>query len=553
MATMKKLGCLIVLVVLAVPLCFFNIPTELKVSKETTYVLGPMTADGKRIDYFRAMEERFYPPEMKTDDNGYRILVQTLGVNAWQRETGDPTIGEMLFPTTEALWIQIHEKLGLDPNEKPTTPLKIETPLTLLDQSDEFQQASFWTFDDFPTLKDWLDENTAGIDLLAEAVRKPVFYIPIIREYENTSIFSPLPFAVLFRGWAQAVHARATYRLGVGDIDGAIDDIVTLHRLGRHTGRQITLLSWALGRYMEALGSSIGIGSNPNFSPTREQIERLVTELIALPPRQTFGECLEAERYLSLAVIQDMYYNPGGRCCGGTFWTRNIRWFIDINVFLERMNKHFDEWHNEHFSIDVSRPSWNPLPYLFIRSRTNLIHDTTFVVALVGQRELGRVRECKANLQLLTLALLLYEKEHGKLPDGDWREALKTAERAGGVSPPVQINFRCPSYPGLADDETTYAMVRRESGEVPTTPYTLLLVEVHPPMKMGEGDGTISEAEAKLGVRHTDAGQPMDGLGSYHSGTVVAGFRSGAVQVLSKHIKPDDLQSLLDGTAIKMP
>jgi len=96
-------------------------------------------------------------------------------------------------------------------------------------------------------------------------------------------------------------------------------------------------------------------------------------------------------------------------------------------------------------------------------------------------------------------------------------------------------------------------MVRRESGEVPTTPYTLLLVEVYPPMKMGEGDGTISEAEAKLCVRQTDAGQPMDGLGSYHSGTVDVGFRSGAVWSVWQSITPDDWQSLLDGTATKIP
>ena len=45
------------------------------ISKETTYVTGPLTADGQ-IDYFKALEERTYPPEMKTDDNGYRIFVR---------------------------------------------------------------------------------------------------------------------------------------------------------------------------------------------------------------------------------------------------------------------------------------------------------------------------------------------------------------------------------------------------------------------------------------------------------------------------------------------
>ena len=50
-------GCFIIVLVLVVPVWWFCLhTTPLRVSKETTYVLGPMTSDGKRIDYFLAME-----------------------------------------------------------------------------------------------------------------------------------------------------------------------------------------------------------------------------------------------------------------------------------------------------------------------------------------------------------------------------------------------------------------------------------------------------------------------------------------------------------------
>ena len=32
------------------------------------------------IDYCKAREQMWYPPEMNTDDNGYRIIVQHLGL-----------------------------------------------------------------------------------------------------------------------------------------------------------------------------------------------------------------------------------------------------------------------------------------------------------------------------------------------------------------------------------------------------------------------------------------------------------------------------------------
>ena len=154
--------------------------------------------------------------------------------------------------------------------------------------------------------------------------------------------------------------------------------------------------------------------------------------------------------------------------------------------------------------------------------------------------------------------LLLYEKEHGSLPDGDWREALKRAggiqERAGGISPPVLhqespaglrpplLVFRCPSHPDLAEDETTYAMI----GDVPNltpSPNQILLVEVFQPQKLGEGDGRIPFEQATFET----------GLGSHHMGGINVGFRSGAVRFISQTVNSEVWQKLLDGTAETLP
>jgi len=112
-------GCLITVLVLALPVWWFCFhTTPLRVSKETTYVLGPMTSDGKRIDYFRAMEERFYPPEMTTDDNGYRLIVRACGdMVKRERHQFSHKPGEYLPPeelASEPYRLQVYEKLGLD-------------------------------------------------------------------------------------------------------------------------------------------------------------------------------------------------------------------------------------------------------------------------------------------------------------------------------------------------------------------------------------------------------------------------------------------------------
>jgi hypothetical protein len=81
-----------------------NVP--LQIAAETTHLTEPLTSDGTRVDYFAASEQMIYPPEMATEENGYRMIVEALGVV------------EDISPEDAR---QIYEKLGLDP----------ETPVTL--------------------------------------------------------------------------------------------------------------------------------------------------------------------------------------------------------------------------------------------------------------------------------------------------------------------------------------------------------------------------------------------------------------------------------------
>ncbi|MCL2006212.1 MAG: DUF1559 domain-containing protein [Planctomycetaceae bacterium] len=569
-------GCLIVCLLLALPYYWVGChTTRLRVSEETTRALGPMTADGKRLDYFRAMEERYYPPEMKTDDNGYRLIVRAFGANiSDERHRHNFQTGENYSEKfdSEPLRLQVYEKLGLDPNVEPTMK-PVESPWNIIYQYDKdhpvaegerawvhkYQDATFWTFDDFPMLEQWYEENTAGIDLLAEAVRKPAFFIPFTRKYEHapvTESILDLELVQLPREWSRAVQARANYRLGIGDIDGVIDDIITIHHLARHSGKQGFLVSGLVGIAIEGMAISVGIGSNPEFPPTKEQIERLVRELDALPPRPAYHECLESERYFALAALQDQYWgiNPG--MMDDMFpitLLPFLGWAVDINIAMNRLNKVYDvitnpnpvenddtKWVDQIFSGTSARPI-NPFPLLFVRSRTNKIMDSLInllVSAMQAGREGWRRLECATNMQRLTLALLLYEKEHGTLPEGDWREAIRPYLGAN-----ADRYFQCPSHLRLAAGETNYAMI----GGVPNgidSPTRILIAEVTQPQRLGEGDGRLPFEKAQFGDRlDTD----FDGLGSYHTGGMNTGFRSGGMRFVLESTEPEDLRAFLDG------
>lgn len=543
----------------------FHTPS-LRVSKETTYVLGPMMQDGKRIDYFRAFEEQQYPPEMQTDENGYRSLIRNFGLLLSSDETTD----------RESYRQQIYEKLDLNPDIPPLHTIKYEnwSPWDYVkrlheqeeNEPDEKLDERFnelfrpWTLQTKPEMKDWLDKTGPLLDQLAESVRKPAFCMPMVRFDENESICTHLvreDFLQRNRTLARAAAVRANYRIGTGDIDGAIDDILTCHRLGRHTGKQGTLVMALVGLAIEGYGFSTGIASNPDSPPSKEQLERFFKEFNELPPRVSLEECLNSERLFSLAGWQEMLWGKMESMDDDPFPLRlpiAPRWYLDPNIVFRRTNQTFDamiagsldesSFDRSHHWTDVFR-----LP--FVRTRTNMMADTMMGLSMpsfyAGAEAFRRV-ECSARLQRLTLTLLLYEKDHGKLTADDWRQAVRPYLREN-----ADEIFCCPSS-RLAEDETTYALIRHESGIIPASPNAMLLVETWPAMNMSEGDGTIPASVVRQGMRtQPNRGEPMDGVGSFHPGGFQATFRNGAVRFVNKSASPEYLSELIDGTATKLP
>ena len=138
----QRLGCLrrvakygAILAVLLILFVYWNFlrTPRLRISKETTYMTEPLTSDGTRVDYFQAFEQEFYPPEMKTDDNGYRLIVRALGDVADHEACDWMGTKSSTMPRPRAA--QVYEKLGLDPALKPTMQHRARSRLVGLCQA----------------------------------------------------------------------------------------------------------------------------------------------------------------------------------------------------------------------------------------------------------------------------------------------------------------------------------------------------------------------------------------------------------------------------------
>ncbi|MDR3232235.1 MAG: hypothetical protein LBT46_00970 [Planctomycetaceae bacterium] len=524
-------GCLIAVLIAAVPFWWFCLhTTPLQISKETTYVTGPMKSDGKQIDYFRAVEELIYPPEMQTDNNGYRLLVRACGI--LEREL----YGE----DAETYRLQIYEKLALDPNVQPTLAKegvellvghyirKLYAPGENKDTADISKEVrngvqKVWTLEQYPQMKNYLDGANPFIDLVGEAVRKPAYCSPYVRKSENDLMIGiVLHDCQITREIARSVLARANYRIGIGDIDGAIYDTVTVYRLGRHASKHGLFVGALIGIALESSAAGVGIGGNPAHQPAKGQLEHFMKELQSLPERCTFVESFGTERLFALGSIQDIFrgdLHSDLDMFGPPAWLW-LRWSVDRNVVLRRFNEFFTQAEQGSAVFDdasffkKNSPSVNPFRYLPVRSRSENVCGillSLLAPATNAAEEAWNRSDCCYNMKCLTLALLLYEKEYGKMPEGDWQAAVKPY-----LGKDADKYFRCPS--AGSPDETVYALVRYDNA-VPVTPETILIAEAEK-VKLSAGSGLILNEPSLFMSKHIGV-----------SGTTL---HSGAVRYQSK-------------------
>ncbi|MHB0961528.1 MAG: DUF1559 family PulG-like putative transporter [Pirellulaceae bacterium] len=600
-----KIGAvLLVLLALFVYWNFLRTP-RLTISKETTYITQPLTDDGTRVDYFAALEQDFYPPEMKTDDNGYRLIVRALGAASENRE--NETSGE-----AEARTAQVYEKLGLDPAIKPTMTyiepyefLREYVTRQGLDekQTDDLEARAYepWTLADLPMMGPWLEKNGPVIDLVGEAVRKSTFRFPLIRPHEDSILLEMIVLGEIqrTRSFARMIQTRVHYRIGMGDIDGAIDDVITCKRLGRHMQHQQTLIARLVGIAVEGVADTLGIAANRQSQPTEAQLQRFVAELNSLPPRPDIDRMMLVERYMTLDWLQAAAH--GDKAFTSLFSPelflriKKIEAFglgvaarssVDWNLVMRRINVQFDDLD----TIDiVQRPKLFSLDNLFLGRRSRRLADlfvSLTMPTISATREADHRCICGNNLHRIMLGMLMYQHERGTLPpaytvnaDGkplhSWRVLLLPYLGQQEVFNKLRLDepwdsehnrqfqdaspaiYQCPSatfQPG----QTTYSVIVGENTAFAAGAgkslddfgiNLLLVVEREQPVGWMAPASELTESIALEGInRRTD---DVDAVGSPHPSGLMVGLRNGGAIFISEMMEPLSWQGLLDGTAEK--
>jgi hypothetical protein len=257
---------------------------KFKISKETTYVTGPVRADGT-IDYVEAINAELARGVTKENNAAIPIIEAVV----------------MRDPGPNGHYVPIRKKLGLpEPAALPQDAPRRQPP-----DFDRSNQGP-WTADRYPDIAQWLKDNQKSLDLVVAASQRDRYYMPLVREHPDDPIVNVLlPQLNLMREFANELRARAMLRLGSDDSDGFCRDIIAVVRLGRLNTHGPTLVENLVGTGVEVVGlDAIKIAATGGWL-SEGQVEKLLTDLRHAPPRRSMGQAFEGgERGFLLEFLQ---------------------------------------------------------------------------------------------------------------------------------------------------------------------------------------------------------------------------------------------------------
>jgi hypothetical protein len=605
-----------------------------RISKETTYLVEPLTHGGNRVDYWSAIHEATRPDDLASEENGYRLLIQKLG----RSPDGDPESFSKLC-----------ELLGLAPDSirpeiafvEPQDFIKAyvesddfdDSWLDELPDGDEFEfwpedesekrrrverllearLNSPWNLDNLPMMARWLEENNAALDLMDQATRRSTFLIPVVTRDDETvaiSAFDVHEFARM-RTFSRGLKARANFRIGTGDLDGAIDDIVTLKRLARHLCRFPYAMSQLIGISIEGAASAIGISGALEHPPTTEQLERLRVSVADSAPDPDWNVMLRIERLVMLDFLQalahgeDVWHEfPSLRSLDVPPRPFSFARPFDWNVVAKRFNDHVDtaliaiQQRTERTSPDTAL-QWltgERLRDAAVHEQPELLADALaeyMFLSWSATQNASQRHRCGNQLHQIVLAMLSYERDHGTLPpaysvDADgtplhsWRVHLLPYLGHAALYDKIRLDepwdsphnqkfhgepltiFRCPADPKARPGKTTYSVVVGpdmpfEAGRGksladfgPTSDEMILVVERGDPIGWMEPTREVTQSAAEKGIHHEEVpweegSAQSEGIQSPHRGVVIVGIRNGSIRGLPKTIYLETFHKMLRG------
>ncbi len=140
---------------------------------------------------------------------------------------------------------------------------------------------------------DLLARHRETLSLVRDAARRDVCLFP--RDWARPSLDMLIPEMQSIRQAARLVQLAARQRAATGDVAGALDDVVVLHRISQHAAAEPILVSGLVGLAIDTMALDTLVQLLPRITPSdRGQLDdRAIRDLVHMVPslkRHFFGE-----------------------------------------------------------------------------------------------------------------------------------------------------------------------------------------------------------------------------------------------------------------------
>jgi hypothetical protein len=281
------------------------------VSPETTYVTGPVDAEGY-VDYPTALNDRLaegIPPEK----NANVLISQCLGPHPeggtmppeYYRRLGTPSPPEDgNYFLTQDKYFQAHLK---------PAPGTGGTGMEREQWDNRIERARQWPWKeaDEPEIADWLKQNEKPLAVAIEASKRPLYYNPLVSNSSDPRsarlIGSLLPTVQMCRAVGTALACRAMGRLAAGDYDAAWQDLLACQRLGRLLARGATLIEHLVGVALVSVATTAELTLLSHGKHSSKQILAWLADLRGLPPFPSLADKFSlSERFMTLDALMSI-------------------------------------------------------------------------------------------------------------------------------------------------------------------------------------------------------------------------------------------------------
>jgi len=274
------------------------------ISRETTYVTGPLDRDGY-IDYAAALNERL-AKGVTPENNANVLLWKAIGPHP-EGATMPPEFFKLMgikAPSEKGdyfinLGDYIKDHLKIDPKGKEAEEIW-----------KQLEKCTWkpWRKEEYPKLASWINANEKQLALVVEASKRSHYFSPLVPpNSENGSlglIRVQLPGVQKQRGIATLLVTRAMQRAGQRKEDLAWEDLLACHRLGRLIEGGSTLIETLVGIAIEGVAAQGEWAFLGGIDLDAKEIESCLHDLQKLPPLPSLAEHLDlAQRFEQLDLI----------------------------------------------------------------------------------------------------------------------------------------------------------------------------------------------------------------------------------------------------------